>query len=145
MLQYVGTLPKNAIIAGDPTTIGCVTLVSKRPVVISRKLYQVFSRTYLSVARPRMFAMIDAYFGESRSKILALRQRYGADYMVVQPRSLAGHTAAPAWRRMAPFTGIVRRLMRSAHGRAALQLPARCRTFEDGHDEVYDLRCVAGD
>jgi hypothetical protein len=144
VLHYVGTLPKNAIIAGDPTTIGCVTLVSKRPVVISRKLYQVFSAKYLSVARQRMFAMIDAYFGDSRSKILALRQRYGADYLVVQPRSLAGHTPAPRWRRMAPFTGIVRRLMRLPHGRAALQLPARCRTFEDGYNEVYDLRCVAG-
>ena len=112
VLRYLGTLPKDAIIAGDPTTIGCVTLVSERPVVISRKLYQVFSAKYLSVARSRMFAMVDAYFGESRSKILALRQRYGADYIMVQPRSLAGHTAAPAWRRMAPFTGIVRRLLR---------------------------------
>jgi hypothetical protein len=74
-----------------------VTIVSERPVVISRKLYQVFSRKYLSIARPRMFAMIDAYFGDSRSKILALRQRYGADYLVVQPGSLAGHTAGPRW------------------------------------------------
>jgi hypothetical protein len=114
-------------------------------VVISRKLYQVFSSKYLSIARPRMFAMIDAYFGDSRSKILALRQRYGADYLVVQPGSLAGHTARPGWRHMAPFTGIVSRLMRSTHGRAALQLPARCRTYDDGHNEVYDLRCVAGD
>jgi len=145
MLQYLGTLPKNTIIAGDPTAIGCVTIVSERPVVISRKLYQVFSSKYLSVARPRMFAMIDAYFGDSRSNILALRQRYGADYLVVQPGSLVGHTARPGWRHMAPFTGIVSRLMRSTNGRAALQLPARCRTYEDGHNEVYDLRCVAGD
>jgi hypothetical protein len=146
VLHYIGTLPKNAIIAGDPATItiGCVPIVSERPVVISRKLYQVFSREYLSVARPRMFAMIDAYFGDSRSKILALRQRYGADYLVVQPGSLVGHTAARRWRQMAPFTGIVGRLMRSTHRRAALQLPARCRTFDDGHNEVYDLRCVAG-
>jgi hypothetical protein len=145
MLQYIGTLPKNTIIAGDPTAIGCVTIVSERPVVISRKLYQVFSSKYLSIARPRMFAMIDAYFGDSRSKILALRQRYGADYLVVQPGSLVGHKARPSWRHMAPFTGIVSRLLRSTSGRAALQLPARCRTYEDGHNEVYDLRCVAGD
>ena len=145
MLQYVGTLPKDTIVAGDPTTIGCVTIVSKRPVVISRKLYQVFSAKYLRIARSRMFAMVDAYFGESRRKILELRQRYGADYLVVVPGSLAGHSPTPRWRRMAPFTGIVRRLMRSTHPRAALQLPARCRTYEDGHNEVYDLRCVAGD
>jgi hypothetical protein len=144
VLHYIGTLPKNAIIAGDPTTIGCVTIVSERPVVISRKLYQVFSAKYLSVARSHMFAMIDAYFGDSRSKILALRQRYGADYLVVRRGSLVGHTAGRRWRRMAPFTGIVERLKHSTHGRAALQLPARCRTFDDGHNEVYDLRCVAG-
>src|SRR5204863_9858783 len=74
-LHYLGTLPKNAIIAGDPTTIGCVTMVSKRPVVISRKLYQVYSPAYLQTARQRMFAMVEAYYGPSGAKILAPRSR----------------------------------------------------------------------
>jgi hypothetical protein len=142
-LHYLGTLPKSAIIAGDPTTIGCVTIVSKRPVVISRKLYQVFSPTYLQVARQRMFAMVDAYFGPSRAKILGLRSRYGADYLVVQPDELRAKHASPRWKRMAPFTGLVTKELQTGKHRAALELPAACRTFHDETAEVYDLACVA--
>ena len=142
-LHYLGTLPKNAIIAGDPTTIGCVTMVSERPVVISRKLYQVFSPAYLKVARQRMFAMVEAYFGPSRAKILALRSRFGADYLVVQPDALRATRANPRWKRMAPFTGLVTKELQTGTHRAALELPAACMTYHDATDEVYDLACVA--
>ena len=110
MLQYIGTLPKNTIIAGDPTAIGCVTIVSERPVVISRKLYQVFSSKYLSVARPRMFAMIDAYFGDSRSEdtraASALRRRLPGRAARVTGRShgtarLAAHGTIHRYRQSA--------------------------------------------
>src|SRR5205823_2512998 len=46
-LRYIGTLPKSAIIAGDPTSVDCVPIVSERPVVISRKLNQGLSPSYL--------------------------------------------------------------------------------------------------
>jgi hypothetical protein len=141
--QYLGTLRKDAVIAGDPLALDCVTIVSKRPVVISRKLYQVFSAAYLNVARPRMFAMIEAYFGTLRAKIIALRRLYGAGYLVVQPGSLRGKYPPQQWYRMAPFGGIVTRLMHSSTEPAALDLPARCRTWHDGQTDVYALNCVA--
>lgn len=141
-LHYLGTVPKDAIVAGDPTTIGCVTMVSERPVVISRKLYQVFSTDYLHIARQRMFAMVEAYFGDSFTKIDDLHTRYGADYLVVQPGSLQAKRASPQWKRMAPFTGLVTRLLRSSTKHAVLDLPDRCRTWKDATTEVFDLRCV---
>jgi hypothetical protein len=142
-LRYLGTLPPDAIIAGDPTTIDCVTMVSKRPIVISKKLYQVFSNDYLRIARPRMFAMTEAYFGDSRAKILDLRTRFGADYLVVQPASFRrpGHVP-PNWSHMAPFTEIAAELV-AGHQHAVLELPPRCRTWHDSQTEVYSLRCVA--
>ena len=146
VLQYIGTLPKNTIIAGDPTTIGCVTIVSERPVVISRKLYQVFSAQVPERRAPahvrddrRLLRRIAVKDTRAAS---ALRRRLPGRAARVAGRS---HGRGRGWRQMAPFTGIVNRLMRSTHRRAALQLPARCRTYDDGHNEVYDLRCVAGD
>jgi hypothetical protein len=143
LLHYLGSLPPSAIIAGDPLSMDCVTIVSKRPVVISRKLYQVFSTDYLRVARPRMFAMINAYFGTSRAKIDALRTRYGADYLVVIPSMLRGPKLPRDWYRMAPFGGVVAKMMRSDTVPAAGRLPARCRTWHDTKVEVYSLACVA--
>ena len=143
LLHYLGTLPKDAIIAGDPLSMDCVTMVSERPVVISRKLYQVFSTNYLHVARPRMFAMIDAYFGTSRAKIDALRSRYGAGYLVVMPSELRGRKLPRDWFKMAPFGGVVAKLMHSDTVPAAGRLPARCRTWHDTRAEVYSLACVA--
>jgi hypothetical protein len=143
-LHYIGTLPKNAIIAGDPTLIGCVTMVSERPVVISRKLYQVFDPTYFRIARARMFAMINAYYGNSLAKIVALRERYGASYLVVRPGTLHARRPSLGWVRMTPYTQVVARLLRSPGRRAPLHLPARCKTWHDDVTEVYDLRCVVG-
>jgi hypothetical protein len=118
-------------------------MVSKRPVVISRKLYQVFSPAYLQIARERMFAMVEAYYGTSRAKLLALRSRFGADYLVVQPGALRAKHASPRWKQMAPFTKLVTKELQTPGERAALQLPVTCRTFQRGGVEVYDLGCVA--
>jgi len=142
-LSYIATLPNSAVIAGDPTSIGCVTIVSQRPVVISRKLNQGLSPSYLRVARARMFAMIEAYYGNSLQRLLALRTRFGADYLVVQPGVLRARHPSPRWGRMAPFTGLVAELLRTQAPSVVLSLPARCKTWHDTSTEVYDLRCVA--
>jgi hypothetical protein len=142
-LRYIGSLPKSAIIAGDPTTIGCVTIVSERPVVISRKLNQGLSPSYLRVARARMFAMVEAYYGNSLPRLLALRTRFGADYLVVQPGVLRARHPSPRWSGMAPFTGLVAKLMRTQAPSVALNLPGSCETWHDASTEVYDLSCVA--
>jgi hypothetical protein len=141
-LAYLGTLPKDAIIAGDPLSLDCVTMVSRRPVVISRKLYQVFSTSYLQIARPRMFAMINAYYGDSVAAIIELRRRYNADYLMVQPATFRAHQLPPAWRHMAPFGSIVAHLMQSTH-HAVLGLPSHCRTWSDRRTEIYNLECLA--
>jgi hypothetical protein len=142
-LSYIASLPKSAVIAGDPTSIGCVTIVSERPVVISRKLNQGLSPSYLRVARARMFAMVEAYYGNSLQRLLALRTRFGADYLVVQPGALRARHPSPRWGRMAPFTGLVAELLRTQAPSVVLNLPAHCETWHDASTEVYDLRCIA--
>jgi hypothetical protein len=142
-LRYIGTLPKSAIIAGDPTTVDCVTIASERPIVISRKLNQGLSQTYLRVARARMFARVEAYYGNSLARLLALRTRFGADYLVVQPGPLRARHESARWAGMAPFTGLVAKLLRTQAPSVVLNLPARCETWHDASTEVYNLRCIA--
>ncbi len=140
---YLRSLPKDAIIAGDPVKLDCVPIESQRAVVISRKLYQPVDANYMKVIRPRMFAMLNAYYGSSQQEIANLYSRYGADYLVVQRSLLTARTALPAYTNMAPFEKLINTLLTKSSTRAALSLPATCATWKRGELTVYELRCVS--
>jgi hypothetical protein len=138
LYRYLSTLPKDAVIAGDPRTMNCVPLAARRPVLISTKLYQPWNVAYFDLIRPRMFDLVDALYGPSPDAVVRLRTVHGADYLVVdtQPRTRP-------WGRMAPFTGEMRRLLESGQTPAARRLPNECVTWRGASATVYSLECVA--
>jgi hypothetical protein len=109
---------------------------------MSKKLYQVYDRNVLRFARPRMLGEIRAYYGRSRRDIVRLRTLYGADVFIVNRDVLASGGHYP-YRRMAPFTQLMRHLRQTVHKPAALRLPTRCITWSRGSEQVYSLRCLA--
>jgi hypothetical protein len=135
---YLRTLPKDAIIAGDPVVVDCVPIAARRAVVISRKLYQPWDLEYFREIRERMFQTVGAYYGPSPVALGELRTRYGADYVLVRI-----DTPKRPLRRMAPFTQEVGRLLRSVDVPAAHRLPRPCLTWDSARFQVYDLACVA--
>jgi hypothetical protein len=143
LYRYLETVPKDAVIAGDPMRISCVPLASRRAVVISTRLYQPWDVEYFRVTRSRMFAMVRAYYGGSIKRLIDLRTRYGADYLVVREDDLTRDRILRAWRQHQPFTGLIRQFLRSSQRAAALDLPRRCRTWQSRIERVFDLRCVA--
>jgi hypothetical protein len=140
---FLRSLPKDAIIAGDPVKLDCVPIEAERAVVISRKLYQPVDANYIKVIRPRMFDMLRAYYGASRQAIVHLRSRYGADYLVVQRSLLTTSVALPAYAEMAPFKKLIDSVLTRSPTRAALGLPATCAVWKHRDLTVYDLRCVS--
>ena len=140
LYRYLGTLPKSAIIAGDPGDLDCIPIAARRPVVISRKLYQPWNVNYLKIIRPRMFLMVEASYGPSVEAIVQLRARYGADYFLVRNR-----LRKSAWPGMAPFTQQANQFLRSGVVPAALRLPAKCETWRGRKLTVYSLACVASE
>ena len=143
LLRELATLPANAIIAGDARRMNCVPIVSERAVVISQKLYQPIEVAYTRVVRTRMRAMVEAEFGPSRAAILALRSRFGAHYLVVQPGLIDTGRVPSSWGDMQPYTSLIGRLLRAPGGPAALHLPPACAIWRHGGDIVYSLACVA--
>jgi len=139
---YLRTLPKRAIIAGDPKAIDCVPIEAERGVVISRKLYQPFDYTFLKIVRPRMANMLRAYYGSSRSAIADLGTRYGATDLVVDRKLLTLKRPFLRFTSMAPFAAVVRRDLPPPSQRAALHLPRSCEVWSQGDLAVYDIPCV---
>ena len=141
---YLRTLPKSAIIAGDPKAIDCVPIEAERGVVISRKLYQPFDYTFLKIVRPRMTDMLQAYYGRSRSAIADLGTRYGATDLVINRKLLSSKRPFLRFTSMAPFASVVRRAAPPPSDRAALHLPRSCEVWSQGDLAVYDIPCVGG-
>jgi hypothetical protein len=140
LYKQLERLPADAILAGNPSDLSCIPIAARRPVVISRKLYQPWEREYLSVIRPRMFATVAAMYGPSPSDVVALRTRYGADYLLLPRQMYEG-----GWNRMAPFTAAVERLRERVAVPAVRRLPTSCRTWRGSRFELFDLACVANE
>ncbi|HEV8451082.1 MAG TPA: hypothetical protein VGQ45_06585 [Gaiellales bacterium] len=142
LYSFLRTLPKRAVIAGDPKAMDCVPIEAERGVVISRKLYQPFDYTFLKIVRPRMTDMLRAYYGSSRSAIAELGTRYAATDLVIDRRLLAAQRPDLRYTFMAPFAGVVRRAAAAPSSRAALHLPRSCEVWSRGDLAVYDIPCV---
>ena len=129
---------KDAIVAGNPVQLDCAGVVARRGVVMSEKLFQVWEVDYWQEGRRRMWDSVEAYYGDDMDDLLALRERYGADYLVVERKFWMG-----AWRNVEPFTTRVHELVDSVEEPNVRKLPDECIVFRGNRDLVYDLDCVA--
>jgi hypothetical protein len=143
-MRYLATLPKDAVIAGDPHDLKCVPVSASRPVVISTQLAFSYERGYFLEGRARMLDSLRAYYGPSTAGLRALAARYGATHVLVKGGAIRSELAGerPRWPRgREPYGALVTGLLRSGEP-ATLRLPARCRTWHAGAQAVYDLGCL---
>ena len=142
---YIASLPKDAVIAGDPIDLKCIPATARRPVVTSTQLAPAYEVDYFFDQRERMFATLRAYYGPSAAAIAALGKRYGATHLWVQPGRVrkAVATDGDRWRvGHEPYGTFIRELLRGGEP-AVLNLPAACRRWRNQSSEVYDIRCIA--
>jgi hypothetical protein len=142
---YLRSLPKDAVIAGDPGDLMCVPATARRPVVISTQLAPAYEADYFRTGRTRMFATLRAYYGHSSRAIADLLTRYGATHLWVRRRAVRRELAdgGVRWRGgELPYGRYVRQLLRGGEP-AVLHLPLACRRWRRGDAEVYDIRCIA--
>ena len=145
-VRYLATLPKDAVIAGDPFDLKCLPGTARRAVVISTQLAPSYELDYLLAGRARMFETLLAYYGSSAQPIADLRTRYGATHLWVRRAAVAAEltTRGARWRAgRLPYGRFVRDLVRAGTP-AVLRLPSACRRWSHGTDEVYDIGCIAG-
>jgi hypothetical protein len=144
-IQYLRTLPKDAIIAGDPIDLKCVPATTRRAVVISTQLAPSYEKAYFLMGRQRMFDQLDAIYGSNPQAIVKLGQKYGATDLWIRRGSILRqwqHKGGPwrAWSR--PYGTYVKRLVAHEPKPASLQLPKSCLKFQKGPNEVYSIPCV---
>jgi hypothetical protein len=140
LYRFLRTVPEDKIVAADPFVSSCIPVATRRAVVISRKLYQPWALDYFESIRERMFLTVDAFHGPSVDAVIGLRERYGADYLVVRSR-----VKAQKWGNMEPFTSEVKRLQGTTPVPAVEQLPEECLAWHERGLKVYRLACIASE
>ena len=142
--RFLATLPKDAVVAGDPIDLKCVVVSAQRSVVISTQLAPSYERSYFLAARARMFATLRAYYGPTRHALDELRLRYGVTHVWVRRDAIQAERSRTLVRwhhNRQPYSSLVRRLL-AAGEPAVLRLPSRCRRWRSGAQEVYDVSCA---
>jgi hypothetical protein len=144
--RFIASLPKDAVIAGDPIDLKCLPGTARRAVVISTQLAPSYETGYFHHGRERMFATLRAYYGADPGAITALARRYGVTHLYVR-RNAVEQERRPGgarWRaRRLPFGRYVRGLLDGATP-AVLDLPSACRSWRTGAEAVYDIACIGG-
>ena len=142
----LAALPPDTVVAGNPVELNCVLLGARRPVVISTKQFQpMLGRSFFLRTRKRMARAVRAYYGHSFSPILALAQRYGADVLLVTPKSVQDPgiwLTHRSFRENAPFSEFVRRASARGGQTASLRLPSTCLLWASAGRRLYNLPCI---
>jgi hypothetical protein len=81
LLSYLATLPKDALIAGDPCSLDSVPLYARRKILFSCETPHYDQQLMLQALR--------AYYAQSAEEVYSFCQENGVDYLVVKEDTLS--------------------------------------------------------
>ena len=143
--RHLATLPKDAVIAGDPRDLKCLPATTRRAVVISTQLAPAYETEYFLAGRARMFATLRAYYGQTSPAIAdpdALR-RHGSVGAARRRAAGSMQGAAAGGAPRSCRTGGTSELVHTAASPPSSSCHAACLRWRRGADEVYDIRASA--
>jgi hypothetical protein len=145
---FLQAQPKDFLVAGVPIDTNSIPSFAERPVLASFKHADAFHLGYYRQLRPRIEALINAYYAESRREIADFAQRYGVDAFLVNRLAFDKKTYAHAWsgshNRWQPFAPMVAAKLRQPRRFALLELARSCAVLDDGQVAVVPSSCLTG-
>ncbi len=142
-LDFITTLPKDALIAGWPGEasggiVENVPYFAQRSALVTYESHAALHTHYVLTMRERMNALVDAYLATGSAPVQVLRDRFGVDYLIVNAADFEG-SAPPAY--FEPFNRRATARWKAAGGHFyVLQLAKEKAVY--GKDDIYiiDLR-----
>lgn len=80
----VGQLPKDALLAGNPTVLDTVLTFGRRNVLASFELAHPWSQGYWQRLAPRLADQVEAYYAKDPKTVLAMVRKYNVTHIVVR-------------------------------------------------------------
>jgi hypothetical protein len=134
LMEFLRTLPENALVAGHPCVMDAVPLLARRKVLANHELSLPYYYGYYGSIRKRITDFFEAYYASSRETVEAFARGYGVDVLVVRkehfdPAFLEGKIYYE------PFNKAVKERLKEGGG-FVLQTPALEKWAASGAPEV---------
>lgn len=133
LLEYLSTLPKDVLIAGDPELMSNVPLFSERRVLFSSEISYV--------GGTKVVDFFDAYYAESADQVLTFCQQYGVDYLVVDERHFSPDYLANGRFFYSPFNESIAQSVAARSNFVLPQIPDSHKAFQS--DPLFVIACTA--
>ncbi|MCA9959690.1 MAG: hypothetical protein KC443_11685 [Anaerolineales bacterium] len=132
MYQYLQTLPKDVMLAGDPSVMDAVPLFGKRQVL--------FGRDRVHPDDKLVQDMLLAYYTDQSSELLMFCQQYGVDYFIVNQDNFADHLDETPTYFYEPYNSAVAPIIQQHQTFVLATLPDVVKTFQQ--DNLYVVPCT---
>ena len=130
LFQYAETLPKDSLIAGSPCSLAELPIFGKRQILFS---------CYRPNRDPQiMLDGLRAYYEETATEILPICEKYGIDYLLVQPNDLTQKYIAQGHYNE-PYDSILQQELAGQASFALLNVPDDLKIFS--YDSFYMVAC----
>jgi hypothetical protein len=140
-IAFLHGLPENVMIAGWPGDasghiVEAVPYVAQRKVLVTWATHALAHTDYVLAQRAKMMAITEAYLAHDVAPLVALRDNFGVDYLVVNERDFAGGEA-PLY--MEPFNARAKALWAMGGDFTVLQLDSKAGVYAQDGVHVLDL------
>ena len=141
--EYLGTLPKNSLIAAYPTLADYIPTFSKRKVFLNQELSQPSHDTYWLSIRARTYEFFDAYYAGDLAKVAKFCDKNHIDYLIVDKRHFSREFLEQRRLYFEPFNSYIKKITRDKSEYALLQNLPKLITFQDGNILVIRVSTLA--
>lgn len=133
LLEYLSTLPKDVLIAGDPEPMSNVALFSERRVLFSSEISYV--------GGTKVVDFFNAYYAESADQVLTFCGQYGVDYLVLDERHFSPNHLANGRFFYSPFNESIAPTVAARSNFILPEIPDSRKAFQSG--PLFVVACTA--
>jgi hypothetical protein len=141
--EYLGTLPKNVVIAAYPSLADYIPTFAKRKVFLNYELSQPSHDKYWFSIKARTYEFFDAYYADDLAKIVAFCGKNHIDYLIVDKRHFTREFLKTRRLYFEPFNTYIKNLTRDKTRYALLENQPKVMTFEGGNIVIIRVSALA--
>jgi hypothetical protein len=131
LYQFVATLPKGVLLAGDPWRASNIPLFSKRSVLFSAEIIGVDDRTILD--------FYDAYYSDSSKSIVSFCREYNVQYLVINQGQFSPDFLAQGYYFYAPYNATIAQTVGTRSRFILPQIPDDRKAFQS--NSLFVVEC----
>jgi len=138
LYAFLQTLPKNALIAGEPFLMDDIPTFAKRKVLMDDEVSQPYFADFYPLIKERIFDFFGAYYSDSYEKVCDFCRKYEVTYLVVNKKHFSPDYLTGKFIYYNPFNGYIKNLIKDRPVLLLANIPEEKKIFTDA--DIFALK-----